>query len=258
MRSLARGADPAIVACGGSLIDFSRRSEEPEVIDFPERVDSGETAVVLCELAQVNRWLGGAAAALGPVKRLIEGIHAPAGDPVRVIDFGAGGADIAMDLAEWARRRQYQVRITALDFNLEACRFARRQAADWPEINVVCGDALAPCFKPGQFDFVLCSAFLHHFSDPQIVGLLTSLGKLASRAIIVNDLHRSRLAHFGIRLLTRLLSRSEAVKNDGPLSVLKGFRREELERLVKAAGFQSAEIKWRWAFRYSVVLPARQ
>jgi hypothetical protein len=61
----------------------------------------------------------------------------------------------------------------------------------------------------------------------------------------------------GIRLLTGLLSRSRVIRHDGPLSVLKGFRRKELLSILERVGIRGARLKWRWAFRWVLVIPGR-
>jgi len=98
--------------------------------------------------------------------------------------------------------------------------------------------------------------FLHHFTDSKIATLLRSLLPKTRKGVVISDLHRHPLAYWGIRLLTFLFSRSKAVRNDGPLSVLKGFRRPEVGAILDAAGVGRARVKWRWAFRYVVFISA--
>lgn len=237
------------------MIDFSRRSGEPEIIDFPDRVSPEEMAATLRELGWVNRWLGGTRAVLKPLRKLLVEIAARnRGRTIRILDFGAGGADIPVALAGWARRRSIPIRVVAVDFNHEACRLARTATAEWPEIEVVRGDVFAPCFRAGDCDIAMFSAFLHHFSDHEIERVLRQCRETVREAMLINDLQRSRWAYVGIRLLTAALSRSRAVKNDGPLSVLKGFQKDDLRRILKGAGLDGAEIRWRWAFRYSATI----
>ncbi|WP_431211923.1 hypothetical protein ACQ86N_40085 [Puia sp. P3] len=69
----------------------------------------------------------------------------------------------------------------------------------------------------------------------------------------INDLHRHPLAWGSIRLLTRLFSGSYLVKNDAPLSVLRGFSRSEWQRILQAAGIGGYTLRWKWAFRWLVV-----
>ena len=68
----------------------------------------------------------------------------------------------------------------------------------------------------------------------------------------INDLHRHRLAYYSIRLLTAAFSGSYLVRNDAPLSVLRGFSRSEWSRLLASAGMEDSKVSWEWAFRWLV------
>ncbi|OYW74945.1 MAG: hypothetical protein B7Z27_08945, partial [Sphingobacteriia bacterium 32-37-4] len=68
----------------------------------------------------------------------------------------------------------------------------------------------------------------------------------------INDLQRHYLAYHSIKLLTIAFSNSYLVKNDAPLSVLRGFSKEELESMFAEAGITRYDIQWKWAFRWLV------
>jgi hypothetical protein len=44
------------------------------------------------------------------------------------------------------------------------------------------------------------------------------------------------------------------VKYDAPLSVLRAFSREELSNILRSAGIENFTIKWKWAFRWQVIV----
>jgi hypothetical protein len=48
------------------------------------------------------------------------------------------------------------------------------------------------------------------------------------------------------------------VKNDSKLSVLRSFKRTELEKLLKKGGYIIFSIKWMWAFRWQIVIPTKE
>ncbi len=240
------------------LVDFSKRSHEPEVIDRPHLLSSSEWRVILRELRIVNRWLGGSRAALRAIKPLVQEIARGITDKraVEIVDLGSGSGDIPVALVTWARQAGYSLRVLAVDLDPTVCKIARRQTHDFPEITVLQGDVSRTSLREGGCDLVLCSAFLHHFTDSEITVLLRTLLPKTRKGVVVSDLHRHPLAYWGIRLLTALFSRSKAVRNDGPLSVLKGFRRPEVRAILEAAGVGRAKVKWRWAFRYVVFISA--
>ena len=240
------------------LVDFSQRSHESEILDAPHLLSSSELRVIFRELRIVNRWLGGSRAALQEIKPLIQEIAGEKTDkrPVEIVDLGSGSGDIPVALVTWARRAGYSLRVLAVDVDPTVCKIARRQTLHFPEITVLQGDVSRPPLREKGCDLILCSAFLHHFTDSKIATLLRSLLLTARKGVVISDLHRHPLAYWGIRLFTILFSRSKAVRNDGPLSVLKGFRRPEVEAILDTAGVPRARVKWRWAFRYVVFISA--
>ncbi len=82
--------------------------------------------------------------------------------------------------------------------------------------------------------------------------ILKWMDQNARRGFFINDLHRNAIAHHSIKLLTTLFSRSYLVKNDAPLSVLKGFKRKELRDHLELAGIRNYQIEWKWAFRWLI------
>ena len=77
--------------------------------------------------------------------------------------------------------------------------------------------------------------------------------RYAKIGFVINDLERNRFAYYSIKALTRLFKGSSLVKNDAPLSVLRGFKKEEIINLLEEAGLKNYSLKWKWAFRYLVV-----
>jgi SAM-dependent methyltransferase len=117
---------------------------------------------------------------------------------------------------------------------------------------VIVGDALSLPFEPGAFDVVTAALFLHHFADDEAVHVLRQMQTLARDGIVVNDLHRHPLAFYGLKLLSYLLPVSEMFAHDGPLSIRRGFRRDELRRLADHADLTHASVRWHWAFRWTL------
>jgi ubiquinone/menaquinone biosynthesis C-methylase UbiE len=123
--------------------------------------------------------------------------------------------------------------------------------AAFPEISVVRGDGLALPFRDRAVDLTHAALLFHHFVDRDVVWGGRELRRVARRGALVNDLHRHWFAWGAIRALTWLFARSPLIRHDAPLSVRRGFRRVEIERLLREAGWRP-EIRWRWAFRYIV------
>jgi hypothetical protein len=71
------------------------------------------------------------------------------------------------------------------------------------------------------------------------LAILGELARVSSKAVIVNELKRTRLNYIGAKLLAMTFWRSNPLtRHDGPLSVLRAFTRRELEQLCAAAGLR--------------------
>jgi ubiquinone/menaquinone biosynthesis C-methylase UbiE len=235
-------------------MDFSQRSTQPEVIDFPGALDAAQTLQMLTELRTINRVLGMTRGYVRMLRRLLleEEVRQGSGS-LSLLDLGSGASDLPQALLA-SLRGTVPLRVTALDFNFLVCRAARDWSRGEERLSIIQGDILALPVKPESVDVVVCCTVLHHFPEEQIARILREAARAARRAVVVFDLQRHPLAYAGIRVLTRLFSRSHAIRSDGPCSVLKGFQREEMRRLVRQAGLPAPLIRWHWPFRFSLVI----
>lgn len=224
------------------MVDWRRRGEGTEYMDGAGAAGE-DLERALVELRWINRFLGGERATLNAFGQL--GLKGK----VEVLDVGTGAADIPMALVKWGRSIGVQIRVVAVDFNPAVCAWAARHTAPFPEIEVRQGDAFALPFAPGSFDYVHSALFLHHFPQPAAARLLQLLFGLCRRGLVINDLHRHPLSFYPVKGGTALLSRSRMVQHDGPLSVLRGFVRGEVEELARQSGVPLS-LQWRWAFRW--------
>ena len=206
----------------------------------------------LDELETINTWLGGYQPVLDALTRLRD--RFPAGRPLRVADLGSGGGDTLRHVARWARRNGVSVELTGIDANQFMLDYAAAKSQDFPEISYRQLDIFSAEFRAEPYDVLTCSLFCHHFTDAELVPLLRQWRQQARVAVVVNDLHRHWLAYHSIKWLTRLLGGSYLVQHDAPLSVARAFRRADWVRLLAAAGITQYELRWRWAFRWQVIL----
>jgi ubiquinone/menaquinone biosynthesis C-methylase UbiE len=170
--------------------------------------------------------------------------------------LGSGGGDTLRQIARWARRRRVPVELVGIDANAFMLDYAAAKAHAYSEIRFQQADIFAPDFARQPFDILTASLFCHHFSDQQLVQMLARWHQQAGLAVVVNDLHRHPLAYHSIRWLTRLLGGSRLVRHDAPLSVARAFTRPELQALLVAAGITRYTLRWRWAFRWQLVISA--
>jgi SAM-dependent methyltransferase len=224
------------------------RSSSLEMIDdmsvTDERIDDA-----LKELKVINRFLGGGKVSRLGVAQLTRTL--PKDLPLSILDCGAGGSDLPKVLNSLDRR----VEVTALDLNLRACHYT---VSNDPSSRVVNASALRLPFRDRSFDVVHASLFCHHFGAKQLRVLLAEWSRVSRLGIVINDLQRSVWAYIGITILTRLFSRSMMVRNDAPLSVRRGFQKNEL--LEVTSGYGQVTISRHWAFRWliSIELPGKR
>ncbi len=209
----------------------------------------------LDELRWVNRLLGGYATTMRVLAPYLE---ARRGRAVRLLDLGAGVGDYAEHIVRWADRRGLDVSVTAVDANPVTVAHARRTLDRRlppklrARIHVAVEDALALPYADDAFDVVMAAMFMHHFRAEDAVSLVREMNRVARDGILVNDLHRHPLAYYGILVPARLLPVSPMFRHDAPVSVLRGFRRADLEAVARDAGLDAYRIRRHWAFRWSL------
>ena len=204
-------------------------------------VDRDEMRESFRFITAVNRWLGGTGALRSFLAR-----ESPTWDrsrPIRLLDLGTGIADIPRAIGDWARSRGLEVRSVGLDLHPTCLDLAREATAGRSDVEIVAGDArdALAIFGPGSFDYVHAGMFLHHLVDEEVERTLSAMGRLATRAVVWNDLVRSPLSRLGVRLLT--LRSTPIVRDDARLSVEKGFTRSEAIELAGRAGLGSLEFR---------------
>ncbi len=227
--------------------DFKQRSSEEEMMDDfslgHEIIDP-----IMDELEVVNKLLGGYNVFFDAFQKI--GLK----DGMIISDWGCGGGDSLRVIAKWARKRNLKIRLIGVDATESAIEYARAKSGDFPEISYILADVMSEQLISNQFDIVISSLFTHHFADDNWIRLIKKMADCAAEYVVINDLHRHWFAYHSIGVLTSVFSKSEMVKHDSKLSVLRSFKREELENLLKKAGFKTFSIKWMWAFRWQVCI----
>lgn len=206
----------------------------------------------LDELETINTWLGGYAPVLNALERLRP--QFPPDRPLRLADLGSGGGDTLRQVARWARRRHISIELIGIDASPFMLEYAAAKAKGYPEISFHQHDIFSPEFQHQSFDIITCSLFCHHFPDATLAPLLAQCRTQAGTAVIINDLHRHPLAYYSIKWITRLFRGSYLVQHDAPLSVARSFTRADWRRLLQQSGIQTYSLRWRWAFRWQLVI----
>jgi hypothetical protein len=102
----------------------------------------------------------------------------------------------------------------------------------------------------------MCSTMLHHLDWQDGVMLLQTLAAVTRHSVIVNDLRRSWLCYGGAWLCVSALLRNRLTRHDGPLSVLRAYRVDEVRQMASAAGLHGARVSsvlgYRWLLTYTL------
>lgn len=230
-----------------------KRIYEEELLDAGEGTDE-DVARSLSDLRRVNRFLGGRKVLLRAISSCLQGSTA---NEVSLLDVGTGSADMPMAVAESCRQRGLDTFLAAVDISERNLRISRAQLGVSSDIHLVRADSMKLPFAARSFDFVTASLFLHHFRDEDVVSLLAAFGRIARRAVIVNDLVRNLVPYYFTRIAGPVLTASFLTRNDGPVSVLRGFTPDEMNGLAQRAGLKVREIKRVFPYRLSMVAEAR-
>jgi len=216
-------------------LDLRRRATDTERLD--EGVPEGEALASLADLRFVNRWLGNRPRLVQAVRPYLTSSARP-----RLLDVGCGSADLPAAIARGAP----SVMAVGVDIKLLHVRKGPR------EVQPVVADVRALPFAAGTFDVVTASLFLHHFDARELAPVLRAMFAVARRALVVNDLRRSRVAYAFGRAVFPLLFRTRVSVDDGLTSIRRGFTEPELLAAFAEAGIP-ARLRRTWPYRLLAV-----
>jgi len=232
-------------------LNTKHRTNEPEIMD--DFAMEGEVLRdALDKIAKINQLLGGNQLTLQGVQCLLKEI--PIKSEITIIDIGCGNGDMLRTLAEYEKFNGLHFKLIGVDANAFTISHAEQLSKRYPNISYRCEDIFEKNFKTLKYDIVLCTLTLHHFKDKEIVDLLKIFYKNASIGIVINDLHRSAIAYRLFQGLCFVFQLNPMSKEDGLVSILRGFKKEELQNFSKILEFKNDTIQWKWAFRYQWII----
>jgi len=203
---------------------------------------------MLREINYINTNLGGHSVTLQGLKAFD---LASMRRQVVIVEIGCGGGDNLKIIHQWCRKNRVKAKLIGIDIRSECIAFAEKHTEGLP-IEYIVSDYKEVYFHQPP-DIIFNALFCHHFPESELVFMLKWLRKNSRLGFFINDLHRHFLAWSSIKLLTGIFSKSHMVQYDAPLSVKRGFRKEEWRSLLKDAGIERASIRWKWAFRHLIV-----
>lgn len=221
------------------------RQCEPEVMDDPN-LESTRHQAALRGLARLNLFSASPRIVWAPIYRLAQRLSV---DRLKVVDIATGGGDIPIRLWTWAKRMGLRLDFHGVDISPQAIEVARARAekagaeVTFSLMNVL-DDPL-----PQDADVMICSLFFHHLDNAQAKSLLQKMSLSARHLVLISDLRRSVTGWLLAHAAARLLTTSDVVHIDAPLSAKAAFTSQEFRDLAEAAELRGAKVERRWPCR---------
>ena len=229
-------------------INTKYRTEEEEIMD-DFSLEGEELRDALDKIASINQFLGGNKLTLQGVTKLIH-----KNDEITIVDLGCGNGDMLRALADFGTKNNYNFKLIGIDANAFTIDYAIKLSQEYPNISYKCEDVFSEPFSQLNYDIVLCTLTLHHFKNNQIDYLLQLFYKQARIGIVINDLHRNIIAYRAFQLICFFFRLNRMSREDGLISILRGFKKQELIDFSERNQFKNYTIHWKWAFRYQWII----
>lgn len=233
------------------LPDISTRSHQKELID-EQKVSKAEMIRNLKELDYFNLFTGNISLTL----RILSKFISDKSRKYHVADLGCGGGEFLIQADKWAVKRNIPLLLTGVDNNLTTISYFKQRISGNERVSAIMDDYESFLINDKRsIDIIHCSLFIHHLNDEEIINLI-QIARQRKAILIINDLKRSVSAYYAAKALTKLFNGTSLARNDGPVSVLRGFKKHEIAELVGSAGGKLFSLHSIPFFRYLfVVMP---
>ncbi len=225
---------------------FKQRSDKKELLDA-ENIPEKDLFINLKELHVINKYLGGYQISKNALKSILD-----KNKTYSILDIGSGGGDTLKEIFNWGNKNKYNLNLYGLDLKQSCINYSLINSPI-NEIQFICDDYLNINTHLKEVNIIHACLFCHHLSEREIIDLI-QFAQLNNSILVINDLERNPFAYYSIKFLTQLFSNSYLVKNDAPLSVLRGFKRKEWISILEKSGNKCYSLKYKWAFRYELII----
>ncbi|MFP5079804.1 methyltransferase domain-containing protein [Pedobacter sp. JCM 36344] len=234
------------------FVDTKFRSNADEIMD--DFALEGEIlSDALDKIAGINRILGGNKVTIEGLEWLLS--RQKRGSEISILDVGCGNGDMLRALAGYGKAKGLKFQLTGMDANAFTVDYAISLSKDYDNISYVCADIFDEVKQARHYDVILCTLTLHHFKDDEILKLVTGFRKQAIMGVVINDLHRSRLAYYLFIAVCKVFRLNKMSKDDGLVSILRGFKMDDIMNYADRLNIDKHILRWRWAFRYQWIIP---
>ena len=232
-------------------VNTQYRSEDPEIMD-DFAIEGEILRDALDKIAKINQLLGGNQLTLQGVRSLI--VTIPKSSEISIVDVGCGNGDMLRTLANFGLKHNLNFRLIGIDANNFTINHAKKLSKNFSNIEYRCEDIFSESFGELKYDIVLCTLTLHHFKNDEIIRLMTIFNMNSRIGIVINDLHRNVLAYRLFQGLCFAFQLNTMSREDGLVSILRGFKKEELVHFSEKLNLTNYKIQWKWAFRYQWII----
>lgn len=233
------------------FINTQHRTTDSEIMDDFE-LKGDALRVALDKIVQINQFLGGNRLTLRGVEKLLK--KESSLSSIKIVDVGCGNGDMLRKLADFGLENNLNFELIGVDANDFTVNYANDLSVNYSNITYRYEDIFSESFSELKCDIILCTLTLHHFENNEIIKLLRLFDTNSRLGFVVNDLHRNSLAYRLFQLVCFVFRMNEMSRNDGLISILRGFKKEELVDFSEKLSFKKYSIQWKWAFRYQWIV----
>ncbi|GGD93508.1 methyltransferase domain-containing protein [Planktosalinus lacus] len=233
------------------LVNTTYRSSQSELMDQPN-LSEVQLQLAYNDINKVNKLLGGNHITLNGVIQLTKDL--PVNEPVTIIDIGCGDGEILFRCEHYALENKLNWILVGLDNNDKSIALAKKRMPAESKVQFQLMDVFSDELEKVTAHIFLFSLTLHHFSNDDIIRILEKSFHQAKTGIVINDLQRSALAYRLFQLFSFCFLKSNVAKNDGLVSILRGFKKEDLRGFSKLLPQSHQQLKQKWAFRWQWII----
>ena len=230
------------------MIYFSKhkRSTQEELMD-DFSLQGEALQEVLNDLETVNKYLGGNKITIKGLEKMLT--HCSKQELVTIVDYGCGDGGFLRLCATYLEKNQWQYRLIGVDANAHIIDKAKVNCREikqciFKESNVFDANQLP------EADIALCTLFLHHFKEEQIIQLLNNITSKTKIGVVINDLQRSKTAFLLFKVFSKVFMKSKIAKFDGLVSIARSFLKEDVKHISEKIESTRYVVKSKWAFRW--------
>ncbi|SFH86181.1 methyltransferase domain-containing protein [Halpernia frigidisoli] len=232
-------------------LDTTYRTDlEESMDDFS--MDNDGLITALDDLARINKFLGGNSVTIEGIEKLLKNYQKS--ETITILDFGCGDGEMLRQVADYGKRQNINFNLIGIDANAATIRYAENNSKNYSNISYLAEDIFLYDFSKINIDIALITLTLHHFKDPEILNLMKVIFNLVRKGIVVNDLQRSKIAYRLFQAIIFVFRLEKMTANDGLISILRGFKKPDLEKFSHQLDFKKYSITWKWAFRWQWII----